>query len=192
MTSRAMTICTSWSRRRGMPRIGAVLAAAVLLLSIPAASAVSDPSRAASKSGDQSPRGKASSVVEQTVEEVIAILRNSELSSEQRLTLIEQIVYGRFDLATMSRYVLARDWRRFSKEQQTEYVAAFKQYLSKNYGGRLGRYDQFDVDVTVVAQVIGNGCFIVFDRRTGLVDQRAVDAECNVLFAQLNAGASAG
>lgn len=132
-----------------MPRFGAALTAGVVLLSIPSASAVSDPSPTASESApEESPPIQARNVVEQTVGEVIAVLRDSALSSEQRLALIEEIVYGRFDLTTMSRYVLARNWRRFSKEQQTEYVAAFKQYLSNNYSGRLSRYDQFDVNVT--------------------------------------------
>lgn len=141
---------TIWTRIScAMPRLAAALTFAVVLFSIPTARAVSDPNPAAAPSSVRgSAPSAARSVVEKTVEEVIAVLRDAELSAEQRLASIERIVYGRFDLDTMSRYVLARNWQRFSKEQQIEYVAAFKRYLSNNYGGRLGRYDQFGVDVT--------------------------------------------
>jgi len=146
-----MTICTTtiWNRRScALRRAAAALTAGAALLAIPAASAVSDPTTAEKTSKSQGSAGdQASDVVEQTVEEVLSVLRDPALSSEQRLKSIEQIVYSTFDLATMSRYVLARNWKRFSKEQQTEYVAAFKRYLSNNYGGRLGRYDDFGVDV---------------------------------------------
>ena len=47
----------------------------------------------------------------------------------------------------MSRLVLARNWKRFSKEQQVEYVSEFKTYLSNNYGNRIERYDQEEVEI---------------------------------------------
>ena len=130
-----------------MRRAVAAMAAGAALLAIPAASAVSDPTTAEKSSKSQGSSGNARDVVERTAEDVLSVLRDPALSSEQRLKAIEQIVYSTFDLTTMSRYVLARNWKRFSKEQQTEYVAAFKQYLSNNYGGRLGRYDDFGVDI---------------------------------------------
>jgi phospholipid transport system substrate-binding protein len=80
------------------------------------------------------------------VDEVLAILSNHSVSTSERIRSIEEIVYGRFDLQAMSRMVLARNWKRFSKEQQTEYVAEFKKYLSNNYGSRIERYDQEKVD----------------------------------------------
>lgn len=89
----------------------------------------------------------AHAVVEETVQEVLAILANDSIPSSERLASIETIVYGRFDLPAMSRMVLARNWKRFSKEQQVEYVSEFKKYLSNNYGSRIERYDQEKVDI---------------------------------------------
>jgi len=124
-----------------------IVAALIIALSwIPAAGAVSETSAGTVAVG--SPEGQAREVVEKTISEVLGVLRNPELSHEQRLSAIETIVIGHFDLYTMSRYVLARNWKRFSKEQQDEYVSSFRQYLSNNYGGRISRYDQFGVDVT--------------------------------------------
>ena len=89
----------------------------------------------------------AHAVIEKTVKEVLAVLEDKSVSTEKRLHSIEEIVYGRFDLQTMSRLVLARNWKRFSKEQQLEYVSEFKKYLSNNYGSRIERYDQERVEI---------------------------------------------
>jgi len=86
-------------------------------------------------------------IIQKTVDEVLKVLANKAASTEDRIRSIEEIVYGRFDLQTMSRLVLARSWKLFSKEQQSEYVTEFKKYLSNNYGGRIERYDQQRVEI---------------------------------------------
>lgn len=101
-------------------------------------------SGAAAETAPAGPRA----VIEQTVEEVLAVLRTPGLSSQERRSGIEQIAYQRFDFATMSRLVLARNWRRFSPEQRTEFQAEFKRYLALNYGSRIDRYDQEEVEIT--------------------------------------------
>lgn len=89
----------------------------------------------------------AHAVIEKTVKEVLGVLANKSLSTENRLRSIEVIVHRRFDLQVMSRMVLARNWKRLTKEQQEEYVGEFKTYLSNNYGNRIERYDQEKVEV---------------------------------------------
>ena len=54
----------------------------------------------------------------ETVDEVLAVLRDKSKPTEERIRSLEQIVYGRFDLYVMSRLVLARNWKRFSEEQK--------------------------------------------------------------------------
>jgi phospholipid transport system substrate-binding protein len=82
-----------------------------------------------------------------TIDEVLAVLNDAERSHEQRLAAIEEIAYARFDMRTMSRLVLGRDWKRFSDAQKEEYLAAFKLYLANNYGDRINRYDQQAVEI---------------------------------------------
>ena len=89
----------------------------------------------------------ARAVIEKTVKEVLDVLADESMSTEERLHSIEAIVYARFDLHAMSRLVLARNWKRFSKEQQSEYISEFKKYLSNDYGSRIERYDQEQVEV---------------------------------------------
>ena len=89
----------------------------------------------------------ARAVIAETVDEVLAVLHDKSVPTEDRIRSIEQIVYGRFDLYVMSRLVLARNWKRFSEEQKEQYVEEFKLYLTNSYGSRIERYDQQEVEI---------------------------------------------
>jgi phospholipid transport system substrate-binding protein len=85
--------------------------------------------------------------MQQTIDQVLAVLNDPERSYEQRLAAIEEIAYARFDMRTMSRLVLGRDWKRFNDEQRDAYLVEFKLYLANNYGDRINRYDQQSVEI---------------------------------------------
>jgi phospholipid transport system substrate-binding protein len=89
----------------------------------------------------------AHAMIDKTVGEVLDVLADKSVSTEKRLQFIEKIVHAHFDLQAMSRLVLARNWKRFSKEQQVEYVSEFKTYLANNYGNRIERYNQEKVEI---------------------------------------------
>jgi len=66
----------------------------------------------------------------------------------------------------MSKLVIARPWRKFTKEQRSEFVVEFKTHLARSYGRRLSRYEGVDVavttevaeqrgDVTINSEVVG-------------------------------------
>ncbi len=97
--------------------------------------------RAASEPG---PRG----VIQETVDQVLTVLNDPVLSKPERLLQIEVIVYQRFDFRTMSKQVLARNWKRFSEAQREEFQREFKDYLAYTYGARLNRFDQQTVEIT--------------------------------------------
>jgi phospholipid transport system substrate-binding protein len=86
-------------------------------------------------------------VVQQTIDAVLVVLNTKGLTTEQKRSRIESIAYERFDFPTLSRLVLARNWARFSKPQQEEFMAEFKRYLAVNYGNRIERYDQQKVEI---------------------------------------------
>ena len=111
---------------------------------------------------------KPRSVAQETLDQVIAVLTQRDVTSAVRVSEIEQIVFRVFDFSTMSKLVLARNWRSFSASQRTEFVREFKLYLSRTYGGRLDRYSDTDIevygsrieprgDVTVFSRVVGGG-----------------------------------
>lgn len=105
-------------------------------------------------------------VVRDALNRVLTILADPALDSPARRAQIENIAFDVFDFPTMSKLVLARNWKKFSKEQRKEFVAEFKQHLSRSYGNRLDRYQQTDVeivgsrveprgDVTVLSKAVG-------------------------------------
>lgn len=105
-------------------------------------------------------------LIRETVDEVIAILQDPHLDEQQRQSRIEDLAYQRFHFETMSRLVLGRSWRTFSKAQRQEFMHEFRIMLSRSYGERLTRYDQEKVkilkvrdeprgDVSVVTRIKG-------------------------------------
>jgi phospholipid transport system substrate-binding protein len=134
-----ISITSTERRTRGMLRLArpamAILVAVVSVLAAPGV-------RAATES-----EAAARAVIAETIDEVLAVLRDKSKPTEDRIRSLEQIVYGRFDLYVMSRLVLARNWKRFSEEQKEQYVAEFKQYLTNTYGNRIERYDQQEVEI---------------------------------------------
>jgi phospholipid transport system substrate-binding protein len=96
---------------------------------------------------DASAQSAPRAMIQQTIDAVLVVLNDKAASTEQKRTRIEKIAYERFDFPTVSRLVLARNWQRFSKAQQTEFMEEFKRYLAVNYGNRIERYDQQKVDI---------------------------------------------
>lgn len=131
----------------------------------------------------------ARAVISETVDEVLAVLRDKSKPTEERIRALEKIVYGRFDLYVMSRLVLARNWKRFSEEQKEQYVEEFKQYLTNSYGNRIERYDQQEVeivgereeprgDVVVKTKILGGefeGALVDYRLRKQDSDWRVID-----------------
>jgi phospholipid transport system substrate-binding protein len=155
----------------------AVLIAVVSGLSAPAVRAATE-----SEAG-------ARAVISETIGEVLAVLRDGSVPTEDRIRSIEQIVYGRFDLEVMSRLVLARNWKRFSETQKAQYVEEFKRYLTNSYGNRIERYDQQEVeiigereeprgDVVVQTKILGGefeGALVDYRLRKQGSDWRVID-----------------
>ncbi len=134
-------------------RAAVALAVAAALHALPAA-------------GDPAVRSEPLQMIEETVDEVLAVLGDSALSSEEKRSRLEELARARFDFQTMARLVLARNWKRFSKPQQEEFVEEFKNFLAHSYGDRIDRFNDEKIevtgerqeprgDVTVSARIVG-------------------------------------
>lgn len=145
-----------FSRERGRIALAGCLAAG-LVAAATHAGAVGD--------GDKS---APLAVVSQTIESIVDILSDTTLGKQQRMQSIQQIAYAHFDFETMSKLVLARDWKRLSDDQKVEFIQQFKLLLSRSYGGRLDRWgdEKIEVlgerqeprgDVTVKTRILGGG-----------------------------------
>jgi phospholipid transport system substrate-binding protein len=120
--------------------------AAFLLLLVGGAglAAAPGPARAADDPAlTEAPRA----LIDDAAERIVAILARRDEPAENRISEIEQIAYELFDFTTMSKLVLARNWRKMDKAKRAEFVREFKRHLSRTYGSRLDRYDQERVDV---------------------------------------------
>jgi len=80
-------------------------------------------------------------VVQQTADEVVAVLADKGLNAAQKRSKVEQIVYAHFDFTTLSKLVLARNWKQLSPTQQHDFVEEFKRHLSVTYGRNVETYN---------------------------------------------------
>lgn len=87
-------------------------------------------------------------VVQRLTQAAVDVLRDNQLSADQKRRRLEQIVYPETDFDTIARLVLARNWSRFSPEQQAEFVRLFKEHLSVTYGRSIENYHNERVEVT--------------------------------------------
>lgn len=105
-------------------------------------------------------------LVSEMIDLVLAELSKKEVEKEVKIKALESIVSEKFDFATISRLVLAKNYKRFDKDQRRDFEANFKHYLSRFYGSRLVDYADENVevkgarlekrgDVTVMTKIIG-------------------------------------
>ena len=87
-------------------------------------------------------------VVRSLADEVLAVLRDSSLSSATKRERIETIADRGVDFATMSRLVLARNLSRFSAAEQVQFQHEFRRHLSVTYGDSVDSYKNEEVVIT--------------------------------------------
>jgi phospholipid transport system substrate-binding protein len=83
-------------------------------------------------------------VVQSATEQVLQIVQDSQLaapvSQEHRRVEMRRIADRLFDFPEMARRALAVHWRERTPQEQTEFVAVFKQLLAHAYLGKLENY----------------------------------------------------
>ena len=86
-------------------------------------------------------------VVQELTNKALDILRKKDISADDKRHQIENVVYQYVDFNTLSRLVLARNWRKFSKPQQDQFLQEFKQHLSMTYGKNIENYHNEGVEI---------------------------------------------
>jgi phospholipid transport system substrate-binding protein len=83
-------------------------------------------------------------VVRTATDQVLQLVQDSQLaapiSPERRRAEVQRIADRLFDFHEMARRALARHWRERTPQEQSEFVAVFKQLLARAYIGRLEGY----------------------------------------------------
>ena len=86
-------------------------------------------------------------VVDGLASQVVAALKDGQLSSEQKRDRIQQIAYTAIDFPTLSKLVLARNYSKFEPAQRAQFEDEFKQHLSMTYGRNVDNYRNEKVEV---------------------------------------------
>ncbi len=83
------------------------------------------------------------SVVENTVEDIIQVLKNrkdmTRLSEEDRAA-ITAAIGDRFDYRKMARGSIGRAWRELAESDKQDFSDVFRELLERSYGNRLADY----------------------------------------------------
>jgi len=127
------------------PRAGRARAARLGLAMALAAALAPAPARAAAAE-------EAKAVVSETLERVLVVLRERSKPAGQRRSEVEAIAYARFDFPTISKLVLARNWRKLSPAQQQDFIGEFKRHLTLTYWKTLEDYRDEKVLVTAARE----------------------------------------
>ena len=160
MTS-TISMRTTRAKTAAMMRIEAFLLAGLLVGSGPAFAA-----------SPEAPSLSAREVAEQTIAAVLVVLNEQGASEESRRDRIAAIAYEHFDFDTMSKLVIARPWRKFTKPQRAEFIAEFKTHLARSYGRRLSRYEGVNLEVVGEGKVDARGEQVLPFRGDGVGDSR--------------------
>ncbi len=157
---------TSTISRTMKSSLRAVLAAAGLIAIL---SLTGGPARAQSTPSE---------VIETVSSQVLAVLRERSVESSIRRTKVEEIIYRYVDFETLSRLVMARNWRKLSDAEKSEFMREFKKHLSNTYGDNIDNYRNEKVailsereekrgDVTVKSTIVrgGGGDDVMVDYR---------------------------
>ena len=117
---------------------------------------------------------EARSFVQQTIDTVLGILRDKSIPLEQKKNQVESLAYQRFDFELMSRLVLARNWEKFSPQQRTDFVDAFKKHLSATYRDTLNTFRDETIEIAS-SRVEKNQDVTVMTLVKGAADTTKVD-----------------
>ncbi|MFQ5786203.1 MAG: phospholipid-binding protein MlaC [Alphaproteobacteria bacterium] len=70
----------------------------------------------------------------------IDTLKDGSLDQEARKARFDQLLQNGFDMRLIGRFVLGRNWRALTPEQQENYLALFESYVLEIYASRLVDY----------------------------------------------------
>jgi phospholipid transport system substrate-binding protein len=73
-------------------------------------------------------------------DQAIAILAEKSITPEQRETKFRQMLRDTFDLSTIGRFVIGRNWLAATPDQQKEYMRLFEELVVKTYSDRFVMY----------------------------------------------------
>jgi phospholipid transport system substrate-binding protein len=79
-------------------------------------------------------------IVEQTINQVLLVLKDEMLSEEEKKYSVFNIIKEHINFKDMSRRILATNWKNATDEQKIEFIHLFEETLLNTYWNRIKRY----------------------------------------------------
>ena len=105
-------------------------------------------SRSPQLPGTHEPPGLYSAGTVRLLSQVLQVLGDKKLSTEEKKTKLQAVAEDHMDFATLARLTLARNWQAMSPAQQEAFVKEFKTHLSVTYGRNVDSYNNEKVQIT--------------------------------------------
>ncbi|PVV08195.1 MAG: hypothetical protein B6D77_12285 [gamma proteobacterium symbiont of Ctena orbiculata] len=83
--------------------------------------------------------------IEETVNQVLKVLKDPSLSRQDRRDQVKEIVRKRFDYESMSQVILAANWRKASQPQREQFITLFRELLEQTYFSAIDTYSDQSV-----------------------------------------------
>ena len=84
--------------------------------------------------------------VQQTVDQVLEVLRNKAITGQPRRETLSRIIKARFDFTAMSQRTLGKYWKEGTPQEQARFVTLFSDLLEASYVGRIDAYSDETVN----------------------------------------------
>jgi len=84
--------------------------------------------------------------VHESVDAILALLRDHSLSQEDRRTKIRAHIKTRFDFEAMSQRTLATNWKKATEKERQQFIDLFSQLIENTYIGKIEAYTDEKVE----------------------------------------------
>jgi phospholipid transport system substrate-binding protein len=91
---------------------------------------------------------KPTAFVSDMADEVILVLKQDNLSDDNKIDRIEGIADRRFHFPSIARLVAARNWKRMTTAQKKAFSKEFQKHLGVTYGKNISRFDDQTIVIT--------------------------------------------
>jgi phospholipid transport system substrate-binding protein len=83
--------------------------------------------------------------IKETVDQVLTVLQDDSLGSQDRRDKVKQIVRKRFDYESMSQVILGKNWRKATQPQRQQFITLFRELLEQTYYSAVDSYNNQSV-----------------------------------------------
>lgn len=97
---------------------------------------------------DKTSPEEASKFIQELGDNAVRLLADKKIPLSEREAKIRDLLREHFDLTTIGRFVLSKNWRTATPDQREEYLNLFSEFVVRTYAIRLGGYGGETFNIT--------------------------------------------